>query len=885
MDSIFRMFLKQNKSHRQWRHVIQICAAVVVFCTTYALILPAITWDKTLICEKQEHTHSSICYETVDGEERLICSLEEHIHDDSCFDAPPSDEPLYDCIIPAHTHSVEAGCYNLDGSLKCTMSEHIHSTECNSEIEATEEEASQKTYYCGITAHTHSAENGCYNPDGSLSCSLIEHVHNEDCEKESVLEEEPIYYCGMVEHTHNDACYEDGILICDYPEHTHTDRCLVPVVMKSMPRMAAPRGNGTYTIPAVVTSEARANDWQVVSGRYSDLPGAEDQLTKIIKDQDGNVLRLRKNLVPTGTENEFYVYLTVEAVYYHDWKTIFLGSGMLVNNANNTANYYESFSKDENISTITRRMGVNSLSSLLVSASLAPLDSTKTQKTKFDTYISTIRLTKPDGEYITITDCNLVYSLSQSSADSFTIIYCAPNGDYSVKLSNISWNKKGQRDPNNPGTLTFPQEAYKLLIEANSQVFDHVLQRSFPQFVTDPMGEHIEYVEDSVICSKGTASFADNTLIWDLSSEQIEPSQNPADYIQINTDDAYSRTGAYQMVYKVRLKVEDDGFSSAAAQMTAKTGVTVNPTNKETTVTYHTDKSSTQRTATFDVPAVRGLLYDVSFRKIDQYAQGVPGAIFTLTNSSGEEVGKITTGTTSDLYTFSNLPWDIYTLTESVPDDYSAEADEIVREQSWTFPLCYTTNKEVLTADTGALVGNMLYNGSDYKIPFESGGLKILNYKFTREFVLRKVTSNGSALSGAQFRLYRDEGLTDEVDAGFLTSKEDGTFTVSGFVLPAGTYYLKETVTPGGFVPPSMVGVLTVNEDKDGFTLFWQGNTLAAKESTNGYYSIYSMDIPNQPSVPLPNTGSRGKLLVTITGLLVLVITWGYYFVYRRRDR
>ena len=52
--------LKQLQRRRNWRKVVRAMACVVVFCTTYALILPAITMERDE-CTLTEHVHSESC--------------------------------------------------------------------------------------------------------------------------------------------------------------------------------------------------------------------------------------------------------------------------------------------------------------------------------------------------------------------------------------------------------------------------------------------------------------------------------------------------------------------------------------------------------------------------------------------------------------------------------------------------------------------------------------------------------------------------------------------------------------------------------------------------------------------------------------------------------
>lgn len=120
----------QNRRRKQlWYRVVSGMACVVVFCTVYALILPAITLEKEPLCGLEEHTHDETCY-SESGE--LICGLEEHVHDESCV-APP-EIPSYICGKEEHTH--DETCYDESGVLTCGLEEHQHSEECQGAEEA-----------------------------------------------------------------------------------------------------------------------------------------------------------------------------------------------------------------------------------------------------------------------------------------------------------------------------------------------------------------------------------------------------------------------------------------------------------------------------------------------------------------------------------------------------------------------------------------------------------------------------------------------------------------------------------------------------------------------------------------------------------------------------
>ena len=77
-----RETLRKKKTRKILARYISILSAVIVFITTYALILPAITLELKASCGIEEHQHSAKngCY---DDEGNLVCELTEHVHDDS----------------------------------------------------------------------------------------------------------------------------------------------------------------------------------------------------------------------------------------------------------------------------------------------------------------------------------------------------------------------------------------------------------------------------------------------------------------------------------------------------------------------------------------------------------------------------------------------------------------------------------------------------------------------------------------------------------------------------------------------------------------------------------------------------------------------------------
>ena len=223
-----------GKSRRRWRTAATCLAAVVVLCTAYALMLPAVTMEK-YVCGIQEHTHTEDCYVRVEAtaEQVLSCtyeSIEVHTHTDACLDGEGNAVCGY-ADFAVHKHA--ASCFDAEGNLVCALPEilpHSHTEEC---------------YAGGQPTVPHVHTDNCFAPErGALICALSEedgHTHDDSCYEWTQtpvcgLEEgdpepaEPV--CGKREillHTHTDGCFdESGALVCgktQITEHVHTPAC------------------------------------------------------------------------------------------------------------------------------------------------------------------------------------------------------------------------------------------------------------------------------------------------------------------------------------------------------------------------------------------------------------------------------------------------------------------------------------------------------------------------------------------------------------------------------------------------------------------------------------------------------------------------------------
>ena len=185
----------QNRRRKRWQKTVSILACLVVFCTVYALILPALTAEADTYCGKEEHTHTEDCYK-----DKLICGKEEgqgaHQHTDDCY----REVEALVCQTPeSEGHQHTDACYTEEQVLTCTNTKE---------------------------GHVHSEFEGCYTTEKKLTCGMEEgegaHHHTAECyekKKELICGQE-----GNDGHRHTAECYEKE-LICGKEEHTHTLAC------------------------------------------------------------------------------------------------------------------------------------------------------------------------------------------------------------------------------------------------------------------------------------------------------------------------------------------------------------------------------------------------------------------------------------------------------------------------------------------------------------------------------------------------------------------------------------------------------------------------------------------------------------------------------------
>lgn len=236
-------YTKVHKRKRLRHRVVTVLAGVVVFCTTYALILPAITLEKQ--CDIPEHTHTDACYAQVTSVEKRVpvCSaetLEIHRHTADCYDANGNPTCGYADFV---VHSHDSRCYDETGNLWCPLPEieaHRHTADCYAlPEEHTHAEGCYTSVRGDLVCGEHVHTDACYTETAVLACGLEEseeHQHDENCYETSRERT-----CGIdSDHSHTDACYEwEQVLSCDLPTDSAEDA--QPVLVCTKPEIVLHR--------------------------------------------------------------------------------------------------------------------------------------------------------------------------------------------------------------------------------------------------------------------------------------------------------------------------------------------------------------------------------------------------------------------------------------------------------------------------------------------------------------------------------------------------------------------------------------------------------------------------------------------------------------------
>ena len=210
-------YRRKGRIRKIWKNIVTALAGAVVFCTVYALILPAITLETDTFCGMEEHEHGAECYEAVTViQKQQICELEEkeaHVHTEECYGIQTKEVLVEEVIevpveVPVEAPvSVEVPAESEEISeSSAESSEPAGEPEAEGETEPEAEPVTQTITETVTVTRTEIVE------EKVLICEKDEtegHTHGEMCYEEIEVPGEPNFVCTKTEHSHSKICYSD----------------------------------------------------------------------------------------------------------------------------------------------------------------------------------------------------------------------------------------------------------------------------------------------------------------------------------------------------------------------------------------------------------------------------------------------------------------------------------------------------------------------------------------------------------------------------------------------------------------------------------------------------------------------------------------------------
>ena len=577
-------------------------------------------------------------------------------------------------------------------------------------------------------------------------------------------------------------------------------------------------------------ASSAANAWQVEAGYYEGN-GADNKTIST----DGNV-GVQKNVVPTGTENEFLTYLSI------DYRAAL-------------KNYFES-------------------------ATYQATESNKNHGEEVGTVVSSIEGSKK---------VQVAAGKAWDNSGTFTVV--DPSGNTIAKNVTISWSKAN----NVTFYLKVDDSHYVLFgtsvkmgssnnVALSAEAWNLIRQEAVKTAlgkVTDVMGDNIEYVE--TVASDGATSYdhSSKTLTW---TPSVKTACETESYTSNGETFTWYRTAA-ELVYRVRLTPsESTGLNDAGGSISPGSDA-ICDVNSKATLTYNGSS-----TVDFPVPRVKGLLYDVVFTKVSEDANtALPGATFKLQKQTSEgnwidveDADGSTLIAISDgngRIAFTNLQYGTYRAVETeAPSGYKS-TDANGNPLTWgpSTPLCWTTNSANLMPSSAVNANAMAA---------ESATATLADPRSLSLMVLKQ-DENGNPLAGATFTLVKNgeaAGKSAETsNVGVVKDSASENAAAATFTdLENGTYTLTESRVAAGY--------LTGADTSFSLTVSSEGISIEDSEGTLHSLNIltcdgapfYYLSVTNRALPDLPATGGVGDACGYALGTAALLTAAGL-FAHRRK--
>ncbi|OCN05934.1 hypothetical protein A4S06_06855 [Erysipelotrichaceae bacterium MTC7] len=166
---------------------------------------------------------------------------------------------------------------------------------------------------------------------------------------------------------------------------------------------------------------------------------------------------------------------------------------------------------------------------------------------------------------------------------------------------------------------------------------------------------------------------------------------------------------------------------------------------------------------------------------------------------------------------------------------------------------------------------------------------KIIVKTYTYGVAIKKVDAENTntLLPGAKFKVYTDEDCTKQVGSEQETGA-DGYAYFKG--LKAGTYYVKESMAPQGYVLSDVKTKIEIIAADDGSATYKVNNAPSnavdfSDASTDQKVVLTEVTITNAKGFSLPATGGMGTWIFTIGGLVIMAGAALGFVVYKKKAK
>lgn len=599
-----------------------------------------------------------------------------------------------------------------------------------------------------------------------------------------------------------------------------------------------------------------STEWQITKEQYTGR--SQDKKRPIDADGDGDPdIYLQKNVVPTGVENEFLVYLSIDKkMTWEDFLNICKIGATSTNKYHSTP-----------LGTIISGNVGGNFSELMEH------DVTGGYSNQFYILIRVYESQSSSSPLYSYYDRRYGSNPNCSNGTGYLVI---PGLGNMISARTVTMKASGNGS-GNPFVMNIYLEDFRT-------AFDFSFHDTVFNNVEDVLGDNIEFIE--FINGDGSQSYnqATNTITWNpMENGTIVPE------VSVNPVTGWIENSS-QLVYKVRLNVEAEGFVSCGDTLNSKSASIAagesNVVNNSAIVTY--DKIALPETSgvpsiyglegEFPVPEVRGLLYDIAFSKENENGRSLDGAVFGVYEEDGKTPvlrdGNPLTLTTNagQLARFADLPWGRYVLKEIKPPKHYTTPSS----NEWQVYLCYTKSPSTLRQDDTPYEHNLRIITNDINGEWSIVNPKI-DYKYNLE--IHKVDQMNNPLGNAQFE------VTDPNNEGqILTAQtnEDGVCRINSDYRANTEYVLVETLSPDGYyyLPSNVRFKIVENSTDDTYTAELVneeeldglvGLEIQETEKEDGTYEfMLVITVQNLTGYELPHTGGQGNFVYIFAGVLLI---------------